>query len=476
MSHPPSIGNPVKSTQLSAVLLYSEQDATARGELDNYLELLRLHGSFNLLKSYDLEGLEVRRFLSSLPQVDMCLCLLSPAFLSTMQQKGNLLRRLMDEHQVQRLTVVTLLLKSWPTEATPLRSSIVLPAKDKPIKATIWTAPHDAFMDIYQALPGICEAIYVHKRAVEEAWTVLQNDKVEASYRIFLNKYPYCKWAPQALQELNELCENRLWEAAQEKKNALAYYQYLRDAPLRNHYLDAASALNSIEENEDQVWQDLQEAPSPSLFIRYRSLFPKGKYLQEARKGLSEGLSPQLALGSPTKGDSLFLTRKVQEIMKSRTDELFDLNNYLNYALTLRGKLNKLKKNLNNRPLTFLSGWLSGMLILFLLYSISTTSGTLTESLSLSNFRLYAFLLAGVIFSYRVYRSVVLVGEDKEFVSEKEELLKRASVLLKACYIEDDHITAEKILSTMVAIENEIDQINDKGFFFYLFSSRINKL
>jgi hypothetical protein len=81
-------------------------------------------------------------------------------------------------------------------------------------------------------------------------------------------------------------------------------------------------------------------------------------------------------------------------------------------------------------------------------------------------------VLFNLFIIYKVYRSIELLQEDQTFAQNAMELMRRASVLLRASYITGDQQSVQEILGVMSTVEEKVGLINKKGFLNYLVEPR----
>ncbi|MCG8331599.1 MAG: hypothetical protein MI974_28175 [Chitinophagales bacterium] len=467
-----------KPPLLYAVFLYSEKDNNYREELQSYLSLLEKERIFTKIDYWPVDDLNVRRLKKRLPDIDICFCLMSTYFLAAMSKDVAFERYLMGKHQLKHLRVISFLLREWKMEETVFRSSYILPEKDKPLLANVWESGHQAMLYAYNKLPAICQDVRERKDEVEAAWSFLQDHKREANYWRFLRKYRFCRYAKQARQELDELVESRLWKNAIRRQTAAAYYQYLREAPLRKHYLEAASLLHAIEESEEMVSKDMVRNDLPSYYLRYKSLFPKGKYQEFAHDKVKGFLKEEPLLEEEPQemvndDQAFYLLKKAYSALKDDPEGLFSLESYIKYCWAIRVKMTGLVRRLQNMPFNFISML---MLIIFfemmLLVFFSMREGlidVLTANLRITFFMVIVHMFA-FIFVRRAYHNIIV---DRQFANDAQTLLKRASVLIKASFITNDQRSINQILKVVLMIEEKEKEVSKKGFLDYMIQNRV---
>ena len=469
MSSTPTIDVP--STLLNAIFLFASNDDLYRKDLSPYFNQLAEAGVFSSLQYFIVDPLDSRKLLDVLPKTDICFCLITVDFLDAFSRNLSMQQKLMDEHNLKRLSVVSLLLHDWPVEHTLFRTSIVLPDKNKPILGGEWSHVYEAMRESSEVLLKECTRIRTHKDELEQAYEELEGSEDELKYWAFLKKYRHSHFAKEVKKQLDERIEKRLWQKASATGSADDYLEYIQSAPLRTHHLDAASMLNSIEESEEAIWNDTQQAAKPEFFLRYKASFPKGKYVgfstEEAARLLKEPLE------YPKDDDAedfqaYFLIRKAYEALKNRPSEIFAMESYLKYCLVLRGRVGRLVSDLNGKTFLFITYGIGVILLEFMLYLLVRGPGALDISLDSNFLRNVLLILVNLFFIYRVVRSLEHVRADLQFAQNAQEMMKRAGVLIKASFISHDSQSIQKILNVMASLEDKMKVIRKKSFLTYL--------
>jgi hypothetical protein len=461
---------------LTVVVLYSKKDELYRNDLAPYLNQLQEQQVFSEIRYIEAESFDSRRFTDLLPRIDICVCLLSIDFLDAMSRFSSIQQKIMDEHRVKRLRVAVYLLHDWPTEHTYFRSGIILPDDDKPILSGEWKYLHDAMEAANHKLIPVCEAYRDYKEEVDFEWEMVKDSGSEVLYWQFLRQYPHCAHARLAQNQLNDLIEQRLWQKAKKSGMAQDYYHYLQSAPLRNYQLEAASALATIEESEAKIWEDISKFESAPLYYRYKLQFPKGKQNPTVDKKLEVLTQKQaIKLGEevvPEEYNALFLWRKTYDALKDKPADLYAVNTYVQYCNILRRKAFKLNRNLATKPYSFGLYVILFLLTEFALYTLFKSPEPLDMRLISNIIKGLIAVLFNLFIIYKVYRSIELLQEDQTFAQNAMELMRRASVLLRASYITGDQQSVQEILGVMSTVEEKVGLINKKGFLNYLVEPR----
>lgn len=461
---------------LNVVVLYSKKDELYRNDLAPYLNQLQEQQVFSDIRYMEAESFDSRRFIDLLPRIDICICLLSIDFLDAMSRFSSIQQKIMDEHRVKRLQVAVYLLQDWPTEHTHFRSGIILPDDDKPILSGKWEYLHDAMEAANNKLLPICEEYRDYKDEVESEWEIVKDSGSELLYWQFIKEFPHCAYARIAKNQLNDLIEQRLWQRAKKSGMAQDYYHYLQSAPLRNYQLEAASTMASIEESEAKIWEDVSTFDSAELYYRYKLQFPRGQQLVNVDKKL-EVLAEKEAIKlgeevEPEDYNAFFLWRKTYDALKEKPADLYAVNTYVQYCNVLRGKAYRLTKNLASRPYTFGIYVILFLLAEFGLYTLFRSPEPLDMRLISTIIKSLIAVLFNLFVIYKVYRSLELLQEDQTFAQNSVELMRRASVLLRASYITSDQQSVQEILGVMTTVEEKIGAINKKSFLNYLVEPR----
>lgn len=469
MSATPTINVP--PALLNAIFLFASNDDLYRKDLAPYFNQLAEAKLFSSLQYFVVDPLDSRKLMEILPQTDICFCLITVDFLDALSRHQSIQRKLMDEHHLKRLSVVSLLLHDWPVDHTLFKTSIVLPGKNKPILGGEWSHVYEAMKEASEILFKECTRIRAYKDELEQEYEDLQGSDDELKYWAFLKKYRHSHLAKQVKSQLDESIENRLWQQATKTGSAHDYLEYLQSAPLRMHHLDAASMLNTLEESEEAIWKDTQQVNKPEFFLRYKALFPKGKYVDFSTEEAARLLKQPLEY--PKKDDAedfqaYFLIRKAYEALKNRPGEIFAMESYLKYCLVLRGRVGRLVGDLNGKTFLFITYGIGVILLEVMLYLLVRGPGALDISLDSNFLRNALLILVNLFFMYRIVRSLEHVRADLQFAQNAQEMLKRANVLIKASFISHDNQSIQKILNVMASVEDKMKLIRKKSFLSYL--------
>jgi len=460
---------------LSALFLYSEQDTEYLDKLKYFLNLSQQDKNLSVVRYFYLEKFQRRRFLDNLQRSDICFCLFSDYFRSLIGGYPEVEQKLMDEHQLKRVRVVTFLLNNSQIELTPFRSSFILPGISHPIQGELWKHEEDAMRQAYRTLGPICLQLRRYKDNVQRSWDNIKNSKDEALFEGFLEIFPHCRYAAEARKQLDELREDRLWQAAIENDDAVSYYDYLQLAPLRYHFQDAASRLNAIEENEELIWNDVREKARPEFYLKYKAYFPNGKYNEFIDNELKRQLRKPISLAKKDKPESFegfFLKKKAYEALQGKPEEVFSMESYLDYCKSIRNQLSRLYRKLSRKVVEY--GAYIAMLVLVELFFLWIQP----DLEAWLNRNAFVFLLAlgiNIWFFYRAYQGYYHISQDLDTVKGNGELLKRASVLIKASFITGDKKSVKQVLEVMRDIEDHQKEVDKKGFLYYLTISPLEK-
>jgi hypothetical protein len=472
MSSTPVINVP--STLLNAIFLFASNDDLYRKDLSSYFNQLLEAKVFSSLQYFAVDPLDSRKLTEVLPQTDLCFCLITVDFIDAFSKRQSMQHKLMDEHQLKRLRVVSLLLHDWPVDHTLFKTSIILPDRNKPILGGEWSHMYEAMQQSSEILFRECIQIRAYKDEITQAYEELQGSDDEIRYWAFLKKYGHSHLAKTVKKELDEMIEERLWQKASTTGSAEHYLEYLQSAPLRKHQLDAASILNNIEESEELIWKDTQQVARPEFFLRYKASFPKGKYVDFSTQEAARLLKDPLEYPKDDDAEDFqayFLLRKAYEALKNRPSEIFAMESYLKYCLVLRGRVEQLVRDMNGKSFLFITYGVGVLLLEIMVYLLVRGPGAIDLSLDTNFLRNALFVLINVFFMYRVFRSLEHVKADLQFAQNAQEMMKRASVLLKASFISHDNQSVQKILHVMASVEDKMKAIRKKSFLSYLFEA-----
>lgn len=147
-----------------------------------------------------------------------------------------------------------------------------------------------AFIDKYprhhyahQAQTAI-EALQYHE--VEAAWASCEQFQTTKYYQDFLAQYPNSKYAPIALERL----EDEAWQSC--NNNDIASLRtYLATYPNGRYSATAMAIVEELERllrEEDDIWRACQERNSITGYESYLRQYPQGKYVAQARLIIDE--------------------------------------------------------------------------------------------------------------------------------------------------------------------------------------------
>jgi hypothetical protein len=461
---------------LSAVFLYSDKDESYQQRVRYFMNLARQDKTLSGVKYHTLESFHKGRFIRNLSNTDLCICLYSDYFKAWMGDHPGIAERLMEEHQLRRLQVICLMLNDAGIEETPMRSSHIFPYRKPPIQDAYWSVEEDAIRSAYISLRPVCELFRRYKNNVNRSWEKIKDSNDEDDFTGFLELFPYSWYSEKARNIRNELMEQRLWKTAQEEGTAAAYFDYIQRTPLKHHYDEATTFLNTIEENEALIWQDVEAQQRPEYYIYYKGLFPRGKRNEAIDKELGRIFKKPITLSEeeedPDEFEGLYLIKKTYEALRDSPEEMFSFQAYMRYCLTLRGAASKLSKKLSFKVLEYgLYVFMVVLVELFLLYTTPDLKNWLNDN------AIEVLLATGLnlFFLYRATRGYQHLEQDIFTAKEDNELLKRASVLIKASFISGDAGAVQKIAEILRVIEERIKEVNHKSFLTYLSESALEQ-
>lgn len=458
--------------RLNVAFLCAERDQEARSEFEPYLKLLEIDKPWLILEYCTIEHLSELALRKLLEKTDLFLFGASTDLLLGALKHEGVFRRIMDFHQIGRLTAVALILRSCNIKGSVFKNAELIPPSLEPANSPNWRTKDDAYQSFQTALKPILEKARDKKESLEKSWQEAKTIHREDGYGAFLRQYPRSRYSREAQKLRNEISEEAFWRQAEKQNTAHSYFYYLCNAPLQKNRLEAARRISEIEDDEENNWNEAESNDALELYIRYRALFPKGKHRETAETAITEQLKNIVPLERAYKGglSSNFLTHLAY--IRLHGSEIFSLSAYLPYCWNLRNHLEKLLNKVHFRRWSYpiYTFVLLFLLILLMPFSIVPFGN---ERMLTSRFLYSIFLLViGIMVLYRIYLSHLHLEYDIRKLEDGLLMLKRGGILLRVAFITNDVKALREILILFTRIERLMQEAEAKHFFHYLLNDK----
>ena len=455
--------------KLTAVFLYSRKDEAFKERFGDYLKLLQSGDYLLGLTFQDIESLSPYRFRERVENSDIFLFAGSPHLFAHPNMSHPVFKRLVSYHHTGRLRVIALNCRPWNLEDTILKSVIRLPGNGQPLTDSDGGTKDEAFLHVYNYLRQLCEDWIKEKSRLEQSWKLAQRSHEVEAYQAFLKKHPHSRYSQEARNLADNLSEAELWAKTREKESLQHFFGYLLSpSQQQERQNEAARKITEIEEDEDRFWADTEIQKGPEFFIRYKAMFPEGKYREEADKKLHKLLKRpgQLATRHVKASEHYYLMHLAYQRLPE--EEYFSLNSHLLYCRQLRGYHGKVVTDVRWRgyiyPILLVPALLA--LAFFAWRSISEIADTPSVSSALAT--MTAVIFVGLM-AYGSFHSLRHLYGDHHKLQGALQVLIQSAAYLKVGYLTNDPKTVWEIQLQLTRIEKQLQAIGQKNILHYFF-------
>ena len=108
-----------------------------------------------------------------------------------------------------------------------------------------------------------------------------KSSKSILAYENYISKYPRSKYLPQAKEELNDLYEERDWNAANQANKITVFERFISDYPCSEYRTQAESKIRELEEWE--AWSKCLNINTIYAYENFINAFPVSRYTSDAK-------------------------------------------------------------------------------------------------------------------------------------------------------------------------------------------------